>query len=567
MAIYDAAHERAYSFKRTICICFSMIAGLYLSTGRAHGSATQVNITSDGDPVGNCTANVQTPSFFNNSANWGSGGGQIGPGTTVLLCGTFNFPAGSAGFIVQGSGTNGNPIVIKLDAAGATLESPYFLWAAPASACFRDPCGGAIDVYKRQYITVDGQGVGVVQNLANGSSLSNQQASTGIYLSGDHLMVKNLTVRSIYVNTSSEPNSQPGFNSADIRTDSLSTNIEVCNDTLNAAHVGIWSDTASASYTNGPTACSGSQASDGINYFDNTVSDHAWQMSINGSGYANIYGNDISGYSNWFYPTNTPYHLDGIIAFSDGPSIVRPYIYDNYFHGDFVNASPTGFIFCTYGGSGTGSSCSIFNNLLVGTGNTATRGQGIYFHSADGNPLGPHYIYNNTIVGFNFSIYADGDTTQVYTIENNIFLSNGEWYYEANSTPLSNLTATNNFYYGGRGMGQPGVGAFSWGAATTYDFPQWQQAGKDTTGKESDPNLSPNYRLQAGSSVLGLGANLTLLRLTPLDTGMPASVGVGSSGIGLGRPSGASWDPGAYPFQSQTSTPLAAPSSLTAQVN
>jgi hypothetical protein len=55
----------------------------------AFGSASNIYITQSGAASGNCTGNVQTPAFFNNASNWGSGSSQIGPGTTVLICGAF----------------------------------------------------------------------------------------------------------------------------------------------------------------------------------------------------------------------------------------------------------------------------------------------------------------------------------------------------------------------------------------------------------------------------------------------------------------------------------------------
>src|SRR6202040_1977163 len=41
-------------------------------------------------------ADAYAYAFFNNSANWGSGANQIGPGTTIHLCGTFSMSAGAS---------------------------------------------------------------------------------------------------------------------------------------------------------------------------------------------------------------------------------------------------------------------------------------------------------------------------------------------------------------------------------------------------------------------------------------------------------------------------------------
>jgi len=412
---------------------------------------------------------------------------------------------------------------------------------------------------------VDGQKTGIIQNTGNGSSLPNQQTSTGIYVSGDHILVKNVTVRNIYVNTSAEANSTPGQTTADVRIDNFSTNIEVCGSTLSNARTGIWNSTSAQIMTVGPSSCDGPQAANGNNIHGNLINDHCWQIAVNGSGFVNIYNNEITDYANWYYPAYpNNYHLDGIIVFSDDSTIVTPQIYSNYFHGDFAK-SATGFVFCTYGVPGSGSACTIYNNLFVGEGATATGGAALYFHSSDGHPLGPHYIYSNTIIGFAYGIICDGDNTQVYSVKNNIFVSNGQYYYLGQSSPLSNLTSDHNLFYGGRNPGQAGMGAFFWGTAKYYSFAQWKSTGQDANGKEANPTLDSTYHMQSGSPGIGLGANLTSVGLAPLDVGMPSVVGPNGTSDGVQRPSAGAWDSGAFPFQAATAGPIP-PTSLNAAV-
>jgi len=201
-------------------------------------------------------------------------------------------------------------------------------------------------------------------------------------------------------------------------------------------------------------------------------------------------------------PTNTTYayHLDGIIAYGVGRGVVvKPYIYNNYIHSDFIGF-PAGFIFCTHGNTGSGSSCTLFNNLLVGNGSTAAQGQGIYFHKSDGNPLGPHYIYNNTMVGFRTGcIYADGDLTQVYTVQNNILLSIGGWYFGLNATPVANLKSDYSVFYGGRNYAPNG--GFSVGSVSNGGFAMWQAAGEDLHSVEANPKLNASYQIPSSGSV------------------------------------------------------------------
>lgn len=136
----------------------------------------------------------------------------------------------------------------------------------------------------------------------------------------------------------------------------------------------------------------------------------------NGSGSPNVYNNEISDWTNWQFPTKT-YHTDGIIAFGDS-SVPSPSIYDNFIHGDLGSGSPTGFIFCSYGVQGNGNGSSEPDSQPPTTRTSTPQRQ-------RHEPPGPHYVYNNTIVGFMFQIYAQSDSTINYTIENNIFLGNG----------------------------------------------------------------------------------------------------------------------------------------------
>jgi hypothetical protein len=423
-------------------------------------------------------------------------------------------------------------------------------------------CTGAITV-ANSYIIVDGGSNGIIENTANGSQLANQQSSLGIDVRAvNSAIVRNLTIQNIFQNVASV-NSNGGFYTADIFVETGATGITICNNTLNNAHVGIWSDTAGAG---GPVAsCSSNTFTSGANYFNNTTVDHAWQMSINGSGSPNIYNNDLSGWDNWGNQSNGTYHTDGIITYGDS-SILRPTIYDNYFHGDLGTVSATGMIFCTYGttGNGSGSSCKIINNLFVGSGVCAS-GQcaAIYFHGGDGtNQLGPHSIYNNTFVNFGQHVYIENDATINYSVENNIFEGcSGCSTYAVllNGSPNSVLTVWNH---------NDGYNLNPKGGYNQQSFAQWQAAGFDSNGSAGNPNLSSTYGLQSGSAAVNLAANLWGLGLPALDTGMPSVVGVNGTNDGAARSqTAASWDSGVTPSSSATRPAPAPPTGLSASVN
>ncbi len=510
--------------KRTFSILLTMI-----SVGCVVASANNVYVSQNATGLGNgqdC-ANTKAASYLNNSTYWVSSAPietQIGPGTVVHLCGTFTGNAGSSALVVRGSGTSAQPITILFE-PGAQLNAPY--WGGfPMASC--PACSGAITVNGFNYITIDGGSGGVIQNTANGTGLPYQHDSLGLYLNGNNIIVRNLAIQNIYANlgASTSATDSGGTNTADIRVDNGSSNISISNSTLLDARAGIWSDTSGTN----------------INYNNNTIADHCWQIVLTGSGSQNVHDNDISDYTNWQYPTGA-YHTDGVIAFGDS-SVLTPQIYNNYFHGDLGAGSPTGFVFCTYGtaGNGSGSSCTIFNNLFVGTGYSATHDAAIYFHSGSGtNALGPHSIYNNTFSGFQFHIYVETDATIHYTIVNNLFIGGAATYFtEGNSNGYGQLTMDHNDFFGGRSSGP-----WNWNNSTISTFKAWQAAcGCDASSAVGNPNLDASFRPQAGSPAIGVGSALVGLGISALNADKGAQPR-GASGPCTPGVSGC-WDAGAY---------------------
>lgn len=520
-----------------------------------HGSATNAYVTPTGGATGNCPAGATTfdSTGFNNSANWGAGANQIGAGTTVLICGTFTFGSGSTGLIPQGSGSAGSDITLAFD-TGAIIQAPYFEGNPETNCASTTHCGGGISIPNLSYITIDGRNTGIIQNTANGSILANQQSSVGIYGRGDHILIKNLTIRNIYVNCPQgiACADTQGFFSAGIRVDGGATNVEICGNTSTASHRGISTDTSGGTGGNTVATCVNTEAATGVNIHHNTVSDHGWQIIATGSGTPNIYNNTASDWSNWVYPTGGFYHLDGIITFGDAGLTITPFIYNNYIFGDMtINGGfPTGFIFCSYGGAASASACTIFNNVLQGTGSYASQGQGIYLHGGDGShTMGPHKMYNNVFLGFaTGQLYQEGDTGIVDDVRNNIFSGNGaQWFIQGNTSTNANLTINHNDYFSGRGH------PWSWGndnTATT--LAAWRTVcsgaggtGCDATASVADPLLDGTFHPGVSSPVIGLGENLTSLGITALNLDK----------AGVARPSVGAWATGAYQFGVSALTP------------
>jgi len=516
----------------------------------AFASATNIYITQSGSPSGNCTTSVQTPAFFNNPSNWGSGGSQIGPGTTVLICGTFSGSGGATEFTFQGSGTNGNPVTLKFD-TGTQLTSPY--WSA----------NGAINCSNQSYIVVDGGTNGLIQNTANGTSLANQQTSTGFYGANcTNAEVKDLTISNIYVNQGSSSNASDtgGAGTVDIVFNANATNSKVDHNTVSQAKTAI-------QFAGDP----GGDASN-IQIFSNSISDMDWGINVGGGvsgdtfNNVSIYDNTITNWTNWQFPTGA-YHQDGIILFNVGnPSAgITANIYDNYIYGNLGVGSPTGFIYCA-----DFSSCTIYNNAIVNTSNVIYGLMWLGQSSDMGHNMN---VYNNTIVGATSSdVCIMLNITGKANIENNVCTGpSGMFAYNTYWGSLSQFEATiatsnyNDWNIGGNAWGSQANGA-------TASYSTWTSAGYDANSQQSNPDLNSNpYTLQSGSPAIGLGTNLTSLGLTALDTGAPQTFGPsGSCGNGcLGRSSSGSWDAGAYPYTASTSTggPPAPPTDLTAIVH
>jgi hypothetical protein len=515
----------------------------------AFGSAANIYITQSGTPTGACTTNVQNAAFFNNSSNWGSGSNQIGPGTTVLICGTFTGSAGATQFAFQGSGTSGNPVTLRFD-TGTQLTAPY--WSA----------NGAISCSNRSYIVVDGGTSGLIQNTANGTSLTYHQASTGFNASNcANSEVKNLTIKNIYVNqgSSSSATDSAGANTQAIVFNGSSTNSIADNNTVSQAKTGIM-------------FCADSNGDDSnIQIYENAISDIDWGINVGGGdsgdtfNNVSIYKNTITNWTNWQFPTNA-YHQDGIILFNVGnPSAgITANIWDNYIHGDLGVGSPTGFIYCA-----DFSTCTIYNNVLINSGNLI---YGIMW-LGQGNNMGKDmYVYNNTIVANNRNdICITLNITGTSSIKNNVctgpsgIMAFGSYHSSFSSFAATVGTSDNNDWNIGTGNA---FGSLASGATTSYST--WQSSGYDANSKQSSPQLSSTapYTLQSGSPAIGLGTNLTSQSTGTLDTGAPQTFGVSSScGSGcLSRPASGSWDAGAYPYTSTIGSTPAPPTNLTAVV-
>jgi hypothetical protein len=533
-----------------------------------------------GSGTGASCANALAASFFNTSGNWTSAtpsGSQIGPGSTVHICGTWNVTQGTTALTFQGSGASGNVITLLFE-TGAVLQSPAFGGSSHGAN------SGAIELNGKSHILING-GVacgklnggagpttacnGLIQNTQNGSpGLScpagacsdlndNSRAIHNANSSINDIEIENLAIKNIYNrrNTSTAD----GAGTYEIYFDHTApTNVRIHNCDIENGSENITIDFEGMS-------------GDNLQIYDNNLTDSHWTIAIVGAtsntSYTNIqvYGNEISNWSNWSIPSST-YHTNGTQIFNGagcsncsigGGSNPGSAIYANYMHGDLTggqsSSSPTAILSLQDNTQGW----TLYNNLIVDTCNGVGYGCGanMWF-------LGPNSqnitVYNNTIVNTAagpVGIWAGSYSgTSNIVAKNNIF-SNVAYPFYVNDSNWTELTTDYN----------DGYNTSSWicvnagpGPPSCLTLTQYQsQHSGDSHGSTGNPNLDGNYKLQTGSAAIGLAANLTTLGITPLDSDL----------AGVARPSSGAWDAGAYRSGTGSATGPNPPQGLVAVVH
>jgi hypothetical protein len=515
-------------------------------------SATNVYITPNGQATGVCTTNPQTPAWFNSAANWGSGASQIGPGTTVTICGTFTGSAGSTEFTFQGNGTSGNVITLLFD-NNTQLSAPY--WAPSSGGA---GCGGAICMYGRNYITVNGGSNGLIQNTANGDALANQKDSEAIEATScNNCTIQNLLIQNIYVHPT---NGTGSIDQTQMRCISFSgSNWNINN---NSMHDVGWC--LFQAYSNGDT----NSVISGNNIYN---MDHGWMLATSAANsYTNafFYNNQVHDSGNWD-ASGCPYHHDGIHTFgTSGSSMSGVNVYNNYFYGNWGNC-PTGFIFVEGGGSSTPShmrTSAWWNNVfIVNTSSPIVNTNG-WFDIASGDS-GTQQVYNNTMLGPNNSdntLCLGMENLSGLTYEDNTISSCGD---PVNISSTTVTLADYNFY--GTSCGN-GNNCFIWNGSFTGSFSSWKTACKCDSHalQNSNPMLNANGSPQSGSPVIQQGLNLTNLAVGNMAS-LASDTSMGNMNPVAPRPPGtcatrgtaSCWDVGAFQYGP------GAPTSLSAVVN
>jgi hypothetical protein len=523
-----------------------ILAVLVLSASPSYASIAHVYVaqTQAGMANGSSCSNAFAVTFLAASMNWGTGAAQIGPDTTVHLCGTFSIAANTEILIAQGSGTSGHPVTILFE-SGAVLTEPY----GPNIYT-----KGMIDLNGFNYITVDGNGAnwpganaGTITTSANGTSLANHNGTYAINLqSCTGCIVQHMNIINLYV-----------------RTGTAGASEVACG---NACVVAV----ASSSGAVNPI----------VRY--NTIHDLEWALLMEGDNVDIGPGNEIynadhsvvTGATHWFVHDNhfhdwqiwdsvdNTWHHDGVHCFSGATGGTQVgFVYNNLMDGD-LGANATGFVFEEGYTSGNtpcyvdGGHSVTYNNVFINLyrlptflvwlrGNIGSLGTGS--NSGD-------LFYNNTMIG---NSLTSGDLLDIESVtglvmENNAYGITGDYYDGLSSGSWG--TVNYNAY---EGCQVYPAASNCFPTIPYYNLAHWQALGYDANSTQNNFasttyfNITATGSLNSGSPLITHGLNLY-------------SVGNGQPTPGLGplifdkagnaRPASGAWDIGA--FQSTSATPF-----------
>jgi hypothetical protein len=534
-----------------------VLAVMFVIFAAAFSSASDIYIAqvAAGGNTGADCADAYAMTFFNSASNWGSKAGQIGPGTTVHLCGLITSQING-----HGSGSNGSPITVLFQ-SGAEVSVPF---------C---PSNGCMNFNGLSWIIIDGglpcgpgtscnsslSGTGGVINTANGTGLANQVPSQAIYcLSCNHVEIRNLLVQNLYVHTSVNDSAvdQTQVNCVFVSGSNISVHDSTMHDAGWCLIDSFQSGDANVSWYN----------------IDVHNIDHGYVLSGPGSsitaGSFYFYNNHIYGFSNWDTNSND-YHHDGIHCFSgssSGQTINGWYVYNNTFGapGYSSGANINSFIYIE-GSTGppcgnNNSSIYLFNNIFLIDHYSTAGHMGLF----SGRPV----AYNNTLISTdsnnsgtcwtNSGAYGGiGAATMQNNAVGNCFIlvsyTPGSWMSGSSSNNVYGYTsgnASSDFYCGGQ------TGFSGWKSCVGG-------AGDANSSAQSSINVSTTTGIpNAGSPVIAAGANLYSLCNGQSNPGLGALC---RDAVGVARPSSGAWDVGAFVFNNGNAPP--APTGLVATVH
>jgi hypothetical protein len=458
--------------------------------------------------------------WLDSSGNWGSGGEEVGAGTTVALCGTLMGPITFAG-----SGTRGKPIVLRFGPS-ARISMP----ACPQSGC--------IDTAGHGFIDIEGPSAsrhGVIESTEQGTGRKHEPARGIEALNCAGCTIRYMTIERLYVKTAESDEAAPG---EEIRGIEFSGNdLTIAHNTLHDlgwALYSVWN-----------------REDKDVRLEYNTLYhiDHGFASTaaFTGGSIGPIWfqHNHVYSFKDWDTPGDA-YHHDGVHCYSSASAHYLPhynglYIADNRF-GPETGKNMNADVFIEGEAEGTpcgdqSSNIWIFDNVAFSAEHEANGALAIY-------GTNPH-VYNNTVIGPNstapYPCVVIGEQASEVHYENNIVSTCNEMVDKESSTTLASGGFDYNLYADGGENSFICDGRFERFAA----FASWKRC----TGQDEHSHTRARARivmsgrrageLQAGSPARRKGANLTRLCAGPTRSLCENIDG------GL-RPRTGAWNVGAY---------------------
>lgn len=554
--------------RAVVCVGLALLVLWMSHPVSASTSSVYIAQNAAGADTGANCSNAHSAAFFNSSGNWGTGTSQIGPGTTVHLCGTLDSRSSGANLLTfYGDGAAGNPVTLLFEPR-AIVQAAY---------CANSGC---INLNGHSHIVIDGgtacgkQGKstdadtpcnGTIQNTAVGSAgstcvdgsctpLSSTTGSAAIGGMGGtptDVTIRYLNIKLYVRSTSDYSNSGNNTSGIALAGGTTANHFEVHHNIFNGMGKAF---VASLGSTSGTFS--------GYHVYNNSFTSQCWAMGVGLAGSSTnitdltFHDNEVQNWDAWAIANDTSNahgqgtnvcHTNGTMWFNYGtPSGGFGYIGDsssgmwnNYLHGSltggFKGSSPSGVISCQ-------DNCvnvKVFNNILHYTNINSVGGGGlVYFNGPGGGGQG---VYNNTMVSdVGGSCVVVTGSTAPTVIRNNIAQGCGDVIEIRPNCPSCAIADHNDGY----GATNSWVVNNSASSGQFISFGTWQGTyGQDTHSTTASPNINGSYQPQSGSPATGLGSNLSNLGIASLNIDF----------AGVTRPSGSSaWDAGVYQFGSSS---------------
>ena len=526
------------------------VAGLAVCSQAALANVMYVAQNASGTTDGSSCANAYAEKFVNTPTNWGSGAKQIGPGTTVHLCGVITTPLN-----IYGSGASGNVITILWE-PGARISVPSGLMVILAGsngyllfdggiACGPGTTCDAVEA-ANQFGYAAGQ-AGIIEATANGSYLANQNITTQAFsgCNGCHdIEVRNLIIRNLYVHVS--------LSDATVSADSgpYTFNCSMSNTGCGPGTISIHDSTI---HDNGNAIRLERANSTTFNVYNIDFYRNNWAMENSGQGTRtlNFHDNHIHDTANWD-TTVDKFHHNGLHSYMlNASDSIAINFYNNLSDGNWGTCCTTALQLYTE--TSQPDNFNVFNNVAIQyPGNLAPAWE---YAATNG------VFANNTALGVLTTprnVAAMQISGTGIDFQNNAVQGYGQYFWIPTGTTFT------TFDYNQWGpSGISGNAKWAFGSVLANSFSAWKLACSCDShgGNPAQLLVTSTGAPRAGSPLIGVGANLASLGLVPLNSATSA----GSSVTTLLRPASTAWDAGAYQyFGSPGYLALQPPTGLTA---